>query len=190
MAAIYAQYPPDRVIAANQTFDLVARTYAINMNQRTFAGVDFNVGYDWQSRFGKWGVNVNGNKQTKRQTQPVAGGPVSDDIDTFVAPIWQGRLQASWAGNTVPLRVNWVANYRGPYTLRNTSWLYGGGHQLLHNLTIGYDINKFFKGLTVQARILNVTNADPPLADTGVGYDDDNHNPYGRQYTISLRAHF
>jgi iron complex outermembrane recepter protein len=190
MTGIYAQYPPDRYVAPGQTFDLVAGTYAINMFKRTFGGIDFNLRYDWDTSLGKWGVGINGNKQTKRQTQPVRGGPVSDDIGTYVAPVWQGAFRAQWAASAIPLRLTWVANYRGSYNLVNTNWGYGGDSQILHNLTVAYDLENLFKGVTLQARVLNVTDSDPPFNDSTLGYDDDNHNPYGRQFNVSVRARF
>jgi iron complex outermembrane receptor protein len=190
MAQIYAQYPPDRIVSPTQTFHLVARTYAINMNQRTFGGMDFNVRYDWETSIGRWGVGLNANQQLERTTQPVAGGPISDDIGTFVAPEWQGRLQTQWAASKIPLRLTWVANYRGSYNLINTNWAYGGDSQILHNLTAAYDLENIAKGVTLQARIVNVADSDPPFNDTVVGYDDDNHSPYGRQITLSVHARF
>ncbi len=198
MAPIFVQYPPDRIVAPGQTFDLVARTYAINMYKRNFAGLDLNVRYDWDSSIGKWGVGINANKQLVRETQISPGAAIIDDIGTLRAPEWQARFQAQWAANNIPLRLTWVANYLSSYndrrnangTLLLTDWPYGGDSSLLHNLTVAYDLENIFNGITLQARVTNLLDDDPNLADTVVGYDDDNHNPYGRQFTLSVRAKF
>jgi iron complex outermembrane receptor protein len=201
MAAVMAQYPPDRIVAAGQTFHLVARTYAINMNEKKFSGLDLNVRYDWDSRLGKWGVGINANDQITRTAQPVIGGLISNDIGTLNAPKWQASLRAQWAAANIPLRLSWASNYRSAYkdtqlnangttTLRFTDWLYGGGSLVLHNLTVAYDLKNVFKGVSLQAHVQNLADAKPPFNDTTTGYDNQNYSPYGRQITLSLRAAF
>ncbi len=202
MAPIIAKYPPDTILAPGQTFHLVAGTYAINMYKRKFAGLDLNVRYDWDTNsLGKWGVGINANQQLVRETQIAPGAVVINDIGTFKAPEWQAQFRANWSGNTIPLSLSWVTNYLSAYkdtqvnsngtvTLRNTDWLYGGDSSLIHNITAAYNFENLFKGVTLQLRVLNVTNEKPPLADLVVGYDDDNHSPYGTQYTLSVRAKF
>jgi iron complex outermembrane receptor protein len=196
MTQITAQYPPDRILATGQTFSLVHRSYAINLGQRTFAGLDLNTHYDFSNRSGKWGVGINANRQMVRKTQVVAGGPISNDIGSRVAPPWQVRFDAQWAATTLPLRFSWVSNYLSSYedrfgvvcTQNPTACRIGSN--LIHNLTASYDLTKVLKGLTLQARVTNLTDKIPPFYDAVQGYDNQNASPYGRQFTVSVRARF
>lgn len=87
----------------------------------------------------------------------------------------------------MPLQATLVSNYKSGYT-DNGGWV--TENHLLHNLTVSYDFNELFGGVTLQGRVRNLLDEDAPYFPNSLGYDDDNHSPYGRQFELTVRASF
>lgn len=186
VAQLIAAAPPQTPILPGQTFNMAFNSFAINIGQRIHAGFDINASYEFETPIGDWRVGVVANKQTKYDEEVVPGSGFTSRIGTSRAPAWATRYQAEWKAPSIPLRVGLVSNYKSGYT--DT----GGTVEsyLVHNLTLAYDLEKVLKGVTLQARVRNLTDKSPPFYNVAEGYDDDQHSPYGRQFDLTLRARF
>ena len=185
--AAIAAAPPQTPILPGQTFNMMFNSYAINIGTRKHAGYDFNINYDFESGIGDWGLGIVANKQTRFDEEVVPGSGFFSRIDTPQAAPWQIRYQTQWTAREMPLRATLVSNYKSGYT-DNGGWV--TENHLLHNLTVSYDFNELFGGVTLQGRVRNLLDEDAPYFPNSLGYDDDNHSPYGRQFELTLRASF
>jgi iron complex outermembrane recepter protein len=185
---LIAAAPPQTPIVPGQTFNMAFNSFAINIGTRVHAGFDINVKYDFDTPIGKWGLGVVANKQTKFDEEVVPGSGFFSRIGTGDAPGWQTRFSAEWASDVIPLRIGLVSNYKSGYT--DPGAVGEVDSYLIHNLTVAYDIESLFRGVTLQARVRNLTDAEPPFYNSALGYDNANATPYGRQFDLTLRAKF
>jgi iron complex outermembrane receptor protein len=187
VAQLIAAAPPQTPITPGQTFNMSFNSFAINLGTRVHAGIDFDVRYDFDSRIGGWRLGAVANKQTKFDEQVVPGSVPFSRIGTGDAPPWAARLQAEWTAPGFPLRVGLVTNYKSGYTDVGFAPV---PDTFIHNLTLGYDFEKLFRGVTAQVRVRNLTDKEPPFYNVVEGYDDDQATPYGRQFDLTIRARF
>jgi iron complex outermembrane receptor protein len=186
---VIAQAPPDRPLGT-QTFTLVHRSYAINLGRRLFAGIDLNARYEFDTGFGNFNVAVNANRQAIRKTQVVPGTAFSSEIGSRTAPEWQTHYQAQWTAPSIPLRLGWEGNYMSSYNDRFGSGCCDIPSNFIQNATAAYDFKNILGGTTLQFRVTNIADRDPPLYDAVTGFDGQNASPYGRQFTVTLRTKF
>ncbi len=186
IATLVSRAPPQTPITPGQTFNMAFNSYAINIGTREHAGIDLNVGYEFDTRIGNWALGVVANKQTKFDEEVVPGSGFFSRINTGDAPEWATRFQAQWAAPGFPLRVGLVSNYKSSYVEPSGKV----DNYLIHNLTASYDFERIAKGMTLQARVRNLTDESPPFLNIAEGYDDDQHTPYGRQFDLTLRLKF
>ena len=178
--------PPQTPIVPVQTFNMWFDSYALNIGTRIQGGFDYNIRYNFDTSIGQWGLGLIANEQTRFDEEVVPGSGSFSRIGTRNAPGWQSRFQTQWSGNNIPLRVSLISMHKSGYANGVDSI----ESHLFHNLTLAYDIESWFNGVTLQARFRNLTDEEPPFFDSGTGYDDDNHTPYGRQMDLTLRASF
>lgn len=188
VAQLIASAPPQTPITPGQTFNMAFNSFAINLGTRVHAGYDVDVGYDVDTRFGKLGLGVVANKQTKYDEEVVPGSGYFSRIATGDAPAWATRFHAQWQPPGIPLRVGLVSNYKSGYS--DPAPVGKVSSYLTHNLTVAYDFEKVLNGLTLQARVRNLTDKRPPFYEIDEGYDDDQHTPYGRQFDLTFRVKF
>lgn len=184
--SLIAAAPPQTPILDGQTFNMMFNSFAINLGTRIHAGYDFNVNYNFDSSVGLWDVGVIANQQTKFEEEVVPGTGSFSRIGTRQAPGWQTRYQIQWEANSIPLRASLVSNYKSGYE-DGTQTL---DSHLLHNFTISYEFPDVLEGVTLQGRVRNLLDDEPPYYANSEGYDEDNHTPYGRQFELTLRAKF
>ncbi len=187
IAQLIAAAPPQTPITPGQTFNMSFNSFAINLGTRKHAGFDVNVNYDFDTRIGKWGLGVVANKQTKYDEQVVAGVAAFSRIGTAAAPPWAASFRTEWGATSFPLRVSLVSNYRSGF--QDIGFAPTDSY-LTHNLSLAYDLAKLLKGVTMQVRVRNVADKEPPFYNIAEGYQDDVHTPYGRQFDLTLRARF
>ena len=187
VAQLVAAAPPQTPITPGQTFNMSFNSFAINLGTRIHAGFDINVGYDFKTAIGKWGLGIVANRQTVFDEEVVPGSGSFSRIGTGNAPPWAARIQAEWGANNIPLRVGLVSNYKSGYT---DVGIGTASSNLIHNLTVAYDFERLFKGVTLQARVRNLTNQEPPFWNVALGYDTRQASPYGRQADLTVRVKF
>lgn len=184
--AAIAAAPPQTPILDGQQFNMMFNSFAINIGTRKHAGYDFNIQYDFDTSLGQFGAGVVANKQTRFDEEVVPGSGFFSRIGTGDAAPWQIRYQAQWNASAVPLRVTLVSNYKSGYEQA----AFKVDNHLIHNLTLAYELDSLLQGVTVQARVRNLLDESAPYFPNSLGYDNNNHNPYGRQFELTLRANF
>lgn len=187
VAQLIAAAPPQTPITPGQTFNMSFNSFAINLGTRKHAGFDVNLQYDFDTSIGKWGLGVVANKQTKFDETVVPGSASFSRIGTGDAPPWAVSFRANWGATNIPLRLSLNSNYKSGY--QDVGFAPTDSY-LIHNFTVAYDFEQLFRGVTVQARVRNLLDEEPPFYNVAEGYDDDNHTPYGRQFDLTLRAKF
>ncbi len=187
VAQLIAAAPPQTPITPAQTFNMSFNSFAINLGTRKHAGIDLNLQYDFDTSIGKWGLGVVANKQTKFDETVVPGSASFSRIGTGDAPPWAVSFRANWGATNIPLRLSLNSNYKSGY---QDAGFAPTDSYLIHNFTVAYDFEQLFRGVTVQARVRNLLDEEPPFYNVAEGYDDDNHTPYGRQFDLTLRAKF
>jgi outer membrane receptor protein involved in Fe transport len=109
-------------------------------------------------------------------------------------PEWRASGLITWRWG------DWGAGYFGSYVggVDDTGARLGSGEAwrikpwLTHNLYLQYTLDDI--GLADQVRLRlgarNITDEDPPLADTDTGYLGDLHSPRGRTVYFSIQSRF
>jgi len=164
-------------------------------------------GIDWQfnwtgagTDYGRFGAAMRGTYVMSYQFQVEPNGtwydPVGKYSAQFAGPViryqqvttinwernaWSAALFNRWQSGYYDQNTNlspWNQNEVGNYSLWDISGTYRG-----------------FKGLTLQAGILNLFDTDPPFTNQtsrfqARAYDDRFHNPLGRTYTLAAKYEF
>jgi iron complex outermembrane receptor protein len=58
------------------------------------------------------------------------------------------------------------------------------------DLVARYSLEQFVKGLSIQGRVVNLFDKDPPFVDIANGYLPSNASPFGRQFEVTARIKF
>lgn len=173
----------------------------LNLGDTKTNGWDFAFNYNpAATAYGRFSFNWRGTYISKYEFQVEPGGrwfnPVGNYNAQFGGPVQRFRsvFSVGWEMNawTGSLNYNYSSGYKdqnlvpAPWN-NNTVGAYG-----IFNLAVGY---KGFKGLTINAGILNVLDSDPPFTNQvsrfqSRGYDDRFHNPLGRTWTLGARYEF
>ena len=53
-----------------------------------------------------------------------------------------------------------------------------------------FSLNSFLSGASIQGRIVNLLDKDPPFVDIANGYLPATASPFGRQFEVTVRAKF
>ena len=207
-----SQAPADRrtAIGACQTpggdpLAYILNTFA-NLGDTKTSGVDLQA--NWTSGAtanGRFSASVRGSYVFKYEFQVEPGGawfdPLGNYNPQFAGPVirYQQLATFGWdmgAWSTL-LSNRFQSGYRdqntqgAPFNVApfNTNEV---GSYSIFDLSVTYT---GFKGLTLQAGVLNLLNTDPPFTNqTGRfqarGYDDRFHNPLGRAYRLSAKYEF
>jgi iron complex outermembrane receptor protein len=186
IAAAIAFAPPQQPITTG--YDILFNSYAINIGARKIAGLDFDIGYRLPtSALGTFNFQLVANRQTKYSQEIVPGRGYTSRLGTFDAPKWKGRLSTTW--NKGPVTVAAFVNYTGHFSNTTVTPFQDVSAWTTLDLTVAYEI-PVFNGLTVQARVQNATDKDPPFYDAAAGYFPALASPFGRIYEATLRAKF
>lgn len=189
MAAVLAEAPPEMEVQPYITWDVIFRSYAINLGVRKFEGVDFDVAYDFNTEnFGSFNITANANRKLVDEQQVLPNAPFNDRLGTDQAVKWKGRTAVTW--NLDPVTVNLSMNYVGSYRYNNGSVWKKADSWTTFDLVGQYRLDKIREGLSVQARVVNLFDKDPPFVDNANGYLPALASPFGRQYEFTVRAKF
>ena len=185
----------------------------INVDTRTIEGMDTNIQYSVDTKFGDFGAKLTHvHYDTYEQTAGGAAKRLSDaaaagGILSGLAPVrgvdnllgLDGRIE-----NKYTMKLSWKL---GPYQVlvSGTHWdefLEAAHTELIDgvrtawtvdamnmtNITLGYT---FDNGLRIRAAVKNVEDNRAPLADEYIGgFWDDLHTDFGRNYSLELYKKF
>ena len=166
------------------------------------SGLDLQVNYDWSTPIGEWGVRFNGAKVLGLERALVPGAEMVEQLDRIGfqnstrmnggiilrSGNWYASVDATVVGsyvNDLPITVDGVTLEPS----RVPSWTTLGAN-LAYEFPFGEGGN-LADGLRVGLSVDNLTDRDPPIVlndDRAVDYN--NHNIFGRIWSLSLQKQF
>ncbi len=189
LAAAMAEAPPEMEVPSYVTWDVIFRSYAINLGMRKFEGLDFDAGYDFTTEnFGSFSLAANANRKLVDEQQVLPNAKFNDRLGTDQAVKWKGRAALTW--NMAQTTIGVSANYIGSYRYNNGSTWKKADSWLTYDLVGNYALDKVREGLSIQARVVNVFDEEPPFVDNANGYLPALASPFGRQFEMTVRAKF
>jgi iron complex outermembrane receptor protein len=185
-----------RVDAANAAFtpqyrqDLLARGYILdlrrkNLGETTIDGVDYHIGYAWQTAFGDLNTSLAGVKPRHRTN---IAGPGVGPTDLSELDPTTGRLALDWSkgGWSAGLNVNYVGAFDvtgtdvGTYSVESyTSADLRGTYRWTEGAS-------FLSNTDVTLQVNNVFDRDPPFLLGANGYSAAHANQIGRLASVSV----
>ena len=188
LAAAMAEAPPEMEVPSYVRWDVIFRSYAVNLGVRKFQGLDFDASYAFNSGFGDFNLSVNANRKLVDKQQVLPGTPFNDRLGTDQAVKWKGRAAIGWSYEDLGLAFG--TNYVGSYRYNNGSGFKRADSWTVFDLTINYNLSKIRDGLSIQGRAVNLTNKDAPFVDLTNGYLPGLASPFGRQFEVTVRTKF
>jgi iron complex outermembrane receptor protein len=189
MAEVYAEAPPEMEVQPYITWDVVFRSYAINLGVRKFEGIDYDIAYDLPTdSFGRFTFALNANQKLVDKQQVLPGAAFNDRLGTDQAVKWKGRGSITWQLD--PVTIAAFVNYTGGYRYNNGSVFRDAGSWTTVDLVGRLDLSRVREGLSLQGRVVNLLDKDPPFTDNANGYIPALASPFGRQFEVTLRARF
>ncbi|MGH8193566.1 MAG: TonB-dependent receptor domain-containing protein [Woeseiaceae bacterium] len=189
----------------------------LNLLPRKIAGTDYAIYYALDDTpLGSFDFKINAVEMRDFTIEPssrdqividaVAGGLIDPSIALANAgsilerngqPIWQGSATISWSHGS-GFGAGFFADYVGDY-IDTSAGLDPDDNPFIvddwttYNLYGQYEIGDnggLFSNARFRFGINNLTDKDPPLADSGFGYDGAYHSLRGRYYYADLRMEF
>jgi len=159
-------------------------------------GIDFDSRYEQPLPLGKLRLDLNGTWLLGFRQAETPDAPLSSLLSTENEPInLRMRASAGWqfAGFGALVAANFANGYHDVASTpprRIDSWT-------TIDVQLRYDIpddaNRWLRGTRIELNAHNVFNQDPPFLNNqivGIGYDQENANPYGRVLSLELRKNW
>jgi iron complex outermembrane recepter protein len=156
-------------------------------------GIDFDSRYEHPLPLGKLRLDLNGTWLLGFRQAGTPDAPLTSLLNTENEPInLRMRASAGWqfAGFGALVAANFANGYRDIASTpprRIDSWT-------TIDVQLRYDIpadaNRWLRDTRIELNAHNVFNKDPPFLNNqlvGIGYDQENANPYGRVLSLELR---
>lgn len=170
-----------------------------NLGITAVRGLDFDLSYALDSRFGQWSLGVSGTHLQDFQQQAASTTPIVERIDTLYNPIElkiRGRLGYARKGFAAYLFANYADNYRTNSTTLSTpidSWT-------TFDLSFAYSTedrirNSILDNTAFRLVALNILDTSPPSTPSApdfalFGYDPTNASPINRLIAFQLTKKF
>ena len=189
MAAALAEAPPEMEVQPYLTWDVIFRSYAINLGLRQFEGFDYDIQYAWSTdSIGRFNVALNANQKLVDRQRVLPGAAFNDRLGTDQAVKWKGRASLTW--EIAPVLLNVAMNYTDKFRYNNGSVFKQADAWITFDLVGRLDLSRVREGLSLQGRVVNLFNEEPPFIDNANGYLPALASPFGRQFEVTLRARF
>jgi iron complex outermembrane recepter protein len=156
-------------------------------------GIDFNSRYEHSAPVGRIRLDLNGTRLLGFRQAQTPDVPLTSLLNTQNEPInLRMRASAGWefAGFGAQTAVNFANSYRDTGSTpprRIDSWT-------TVDVQLRYDFpddaSRWLQGTRIVLNARNIFNVDPPFLNNqvvGIGYDQENANPYGRVLSLELR---
>ncbi len=163
-----------------------------NIETLSTRGIDFNIKYETQAPIGKLGLALDGTYLLSYALAEGNGAPETDFLNTQNNPLnlrFRGTL--NWTGKRFGFTggVNYSNSYRNtePPAMPVSSWTTVDA-QIRY--VIGADPGNWLAKSRIEFNATNLFNHDPPFLNNqvvGIGYDQENADPYGRMISLRIR---
>jgi len=170
----------------------------LNLGDVSTNGVDVSVAYNsGPTSAGRFNASLRGTYVNKYEFQVEPGGiwynPVGNYNPQFAGPVIRYQQILTFGWDTGPWSTLLSNRYQSGYLDQN-----GANQGRTVNSYSTFDVSVSytgFKGVTLQAGILNLLDQDPPFTNQtsrfqARGYDDRFSNPLGRTWQVSGRYEF
>lgn len=183
-----------------------------NLNTRTITGYDISANYGFDTSIGDFNLTINGARTLKFDQEAggdaatilnagapadVLGADVGDIVGTSSIPEWQATASLKW--NSID--GNWQSSLFLKYVgeVLNTSVrrvengetiFYEMPSQTRANVSVTRKDLMGHENLNLTFGINNITDEEPPLADTTFGFDGSLHSSRGRYFYTSVSYSF
>ena len=156
-------------------------------------GIDFTAKYEMQGNYGKVKFGLDGTYLFGYDLAEGNGSPQADLLNTQNNPLnLRFRGSVAWSGRRLGISafVNYSNSYRDTASQPNlpvSSWM-TLDTQLRYKLGLGE--GSWNDNLQVELNAVNLFNRDPPFLNNqivGIGYDQENADPYGRLISLQIR---
>lgn len=181
----------------------------MNLNLRSISGIDFSIGYDWETSFGDFGISFSGAKLKKfeQDADPIsavliaeqAAGNAAVPVSVVIAgagdllqqngrPEWRKTASLKWRHE------QWGAglSYRSVSDFFDTSTTSGADLLPIDsfstmNVYADYRFNgdNFLDNSKLRFGIRNLEGKAPPIADESFGYFSSVHSNRGRYFYMT-----
>ena len=156
-------------------------------------GIDFDAKYEMQGRYGKLDFAVDGTYLLKFDVAEGNGSPSAELLNTQTNPI-NLRLKTSVAWSGVRLggsvSVNYSNSYQDTASVPNVPVAAWTTIDAQIRYRLGSGEASWLEDTQVELNALNLFNRDPPFLNNqavGIGYDQENADPYGRIISLLIR---
>lgn len=170
-----------------------------NISAQKTSGIDASI--DYNTQVGDWMVSAGTTfvYMLKNEEVTTPSAPVIERLDTISYPVdlrgraYFGVARDGWSGRVM---ANYVDSYRNTAISpeeKIDSWT---TFDAVASYSFPESDDGFLGGIRLGLTVRNVFNSDPPFArpadqfgfgaNYGVPYDPSNHDPYGRQFVLSL----
>ncbi|CAN5221990.1 TonB-dependent receptor [soil metagenome] len=187
IAALQAQYITNTPINAGAvTYIQDGRRQ--NLGASKIEGLDFAVGYAWETGLGSFDVSATGEYFTKFTFSPVPGVAPIDVVDKINYPqSLRARLGLDWSkgGWSAQGAVNYVTGYDN----NTVTPVQKVDSYTTVDLRLAYRVETkggWSNGVTVALEAQNLFDQDPPFVDNTSGYDSQSANPIGRLVGLTV----
>ncbi len=190
LADFLAKYPAQSALPAGIVWDALIWYNAQNMGVRRVAGIDIDAAYSFDTQsLGSFNLGVVANLQTRFIQRQSPGAPFRDRRGTSDAPSAKIRYQLGW--NLAPVTLNLFANHVSGYKYTSVNPAQEVDSNLTFDLSGALDLSNMIReGVSLQARVVNLFDKDPPFVDNSAGYYAALASPFGRQFELTVRAKF
>lgn len=166
------------------------------------SGLDLQVGYDWSTPSGEWGVRLNGAKVLDLERALIPGAELVEQLDRIgfqnstrinARVLWRNSrwfasVDATMVGsytNDQPITVNGVS--LGDSNVPSWTTL---GLNVAYEVPLG-EGSGVMDGMRLGLSVDNLSDRDPPIVLTGDrAVDYNNHNIFGRIWSLTLQKKF
>jgi iron complex outermembrane receptor protein len=167
-----------------------------NLETLRTQGLDFDTHYEIGGRYGRLKFELNGTYLAKFSLAEGNGSPTTDVLNLQNNPInlrLKGTIRWSGARLGYALSLNYSNSYRDTLTVPNmpvAAWT-------TIDAQVSYRLGALnagpFDNTQIELDAFNVFNRDPPFlnnAAAGIGYDQENADPYGRMLSLLIRKNW
>lgn len=175
--------------AAQVTFIVDGRRQ--NLGTTLIRGIDFNLGYLWETGLGQFEASVNGTYFTRYETAAAPGAPLVDVVGIINFPQrFRARGSLGWRQEALDARL--YVNFTDSYVQNTVTPARKVKDYTTLDLHLGYDLGEatdtpWLDGVTLALDVQNLTDAQPPFVNIAGGYDSQSVNPIGRLVAASIR---
>jgi iron complex outermembrane recepter protein len=156
-------------------------------------GIDFDAKYEMQGRYGQLDFVVDGTYLLKFDLAEGNGSPATELLNTQTNPInLRLKTTVAWSGPRLggSVSVNYSNSYQDTASVPNVPVAAWTTIDAQIRYRLGSGDAGWLESTQLELNALNLLNRDPPFLNNqavGIGYDQENADPFGRIISLLIR---